>query len=200
MPSLDDLEHVHVETRAEWRAWLASNHRESPGIWLVTWRKAAGRPAPTYDDIVEEALCFGWVDSKTGKVDDIRTKLLVTPRKPGSGWSRPNKERVARLEAARLLAPAGAAVIDAAQADGSWTRLDAVEDLVMPDDLAAAFDRHPGSRRNWEAFPRSPKRGILEWILNAKRPETRAKRVEETARLAARNERANQWPRKPSGG
>jgi len=195
MGALDDLDHVHAETRAQWRTWLRRNHRTSPGIWLVTWRAASGNPVLGNEAICEEAICFGWVDSKPGKVDDVRTRLLITPRKPGAKWSRLNKERVARLEAGGRLAPAGIAVIEAARADGSWSALDAVEDLVVPDDLVAAFVRHPGSRANWDAFPRSAKRGILEWIVGAKKPETRAKRVEETASLAARNERANQWRR-----
>jgi len=195
MGALDDLERIHVETRGQWRTWLRRHHRTSPGVWLVTWRPASGKPVVGYEAICEEAICFGWVDSRPGKVDDARTRLLITPRKPGAKWSRLNKERVARLEADGRLAPAGIAAIDAAKADGSWSALDAVEDLVVPDDLAAAFDRYPGSRACWDAFPRSVRRGILEWIVSAKKPETRAARTEETASLAARNERANQWRR-----
>ena len=126
-------------------------------------------------------------------VDDRRSRLLMTPRKPRSGWSRPNKERIARLEAAGLMSAAGHAAVEAARANGSWTALDAVEALEEPGDLAAALDADPDARRHWDAFPRSAKRGILEWIANAKRPATRAKRVSETARLAGRGERANQW-------
>ena len=196
MGKLDDLGHVQVESRGEWRRWLEANHAAADGIWLVTWRKGAGRAVVPYEDLVEEALCFGWVDSKPGKVDDGRTRLLMTPRRPGSSWSRPNQQRVERLEAAGLMAHAGQAVVEAARADGSWSRLDAVEDLVVPGDLATAFDGHPTSRANWDTFPRSARRGILEWIVTAKKPETRAARVEETAALAARNERANQWPRR----
>jgi uncharacterized protein YdeI (YjbR/CyaY-like superfamily) len=115
------------------------------------------------------------------------------PRKGGSGWSRPNKKRVERMISAGLMTPSGMAKVDAARADGTWTLLDAVENLEVPDDLAAEFDKYPAARANWDAFPRSPKRGILEWIVQAKRPETRAKRIEETARLAQDNIRANQW-------
>jgi len=192
---LDDLDRVHCETRAQWRAWLQRHHGGATGIWLVTWRKSLGRPVLAYDDMDEEALAFGWVDSKGGKVDEQRTRLLFTPRKRGSSWSRPNKLRIAKLEAAGLMTPAGRTAVDAAKADGSWTRLDLVEDLVVPDDLAAAFEAHPGGRERWDDFPRSARRGILEWIVTAKKPDTRANRVEETARLAARGERANQWPR-----
>ncbi|MBA3605452.1 MAG: YdeI/OmpD-associated family protein [Acidimicrobiia bacterium] len=191
--TLEDLERVHMETRAHWRAWLRRNHRRATGVWLVTWRKASGRPVLAYDDIVEEALCFGWIDSKGGSVDADRTRLLLTPRKKGSGWSRPNKMRIEALEATGAMAAPGRAVIEAARADGSWTRLDDVEKLVVPKDLAAAFRTHAGSKQQWDGFPRSVRMAILEWISNAKRPETRAKRIEETARLAAEGERANQW-------
>lgn len=184
---------VHPATRDEWRAWLEANHTRAGGIWLVSYRKAAGKPRVEYEEAVEEALCFGWIDSKGGKVDDERTMLWMSPRKPGSGWSRPNKERVERLMAAGRMAPAGLEKIEAARRDGSWTALNAVEALEVPPDLERAFDAHPHARGHWEAFPRSAKRAILEWISNAKKPETRAARVEETARLANENVRANQW-------
>jgi uncharacterized protein YdeI (YjbR/CyaY-like superfamily) len=185
----------HALTRAEWRAWLAANHAVMSGVWLISYKKASGKPAMSYEESVEEALCFGWVDSKGGKIDDERTMLYFAPRKKGSGWSRPNKERVERLIAAGLMQPAGLEKIEAAKADGSWTLLDAVEALEIPPDLQAALDAHPPAGENFAAFPRSVKRGILEWIVQAKRPETRAQRVEETARLAAENIRANQWRR-----
>ena len=190
MAAADDREWFHAEDRRAWRAWLAANHDSSPGVWLVTWRKASGRPVLSYDNAVTEALAFGWIDTKGGSVDDERTRLMFTPRKRGSGWSRPNKQRIERLEAEGLMTPAGTAVIDAARADGSWTLLDDVEDLVVPEDLAAAFDRHAGSRQQWDAFPPSARKVILGWIVTAKRPETRATRVEQTASMAARGERA----------
>lgn len=186
---------VQVETRAEWRAWLAEHHARAGGVWLVTFKKTSGRPHLPYGEAVEEALCFGWVDSKPGKVDDARTRLYFAPRKKGSGWSRPNKERVDKLVAAGLMTPAGLAKIDAAKADGSWTALDAVENLEVPSDLAAELSKYPDARANFDAFPKSARRGILEWIAGAKTPPTRAKRVEETARLAQDNVRANAWPR-----
>ncbi len=190
----DGRARIHVETRAQWRDWLAANHGESTGVWLVSWKRATGRPAMTYEELVEELLCCGWVDSKAGTLDEQRSMLLVTPRKRGSGWSRPNKERIARLEAAGLMAPAGQRVVDAARADGSWSKLDAVEALEVPDDLAAAFDVHPGSREHWDAFPPSARKAILGWIVQAKRPDTRTRRVTETAECAARGERANERP------
>ena len=152
-----------------------------------------GGPQIGYDESVEQALCFGWVDSRDRTLDDRRTMLWFAPRKARSGWARSNKERIERLTAAGLMEPAGLALVEAAKADGSWTLLDAVEDLVVPDDLAAALDSAPPARAHWEAFPRSVRRSILEWIVHARRPETRARRVAVTAELASRNERANQW-------
>lgn len=181
---------VEVTSRAQWRAWLAEHHAELPGIWLVTYKKAAGDRYLPYADLVEEALCFGWIDGQAQGLDELRSMLLLTPRKKGSGWSRPNKERIERLTAAGLLEPAGQAAIDRAIADGSWTKLDAVENLEEPPDLAAALDAEPDARRHWDAFTRSPKRASLEWLSQAKRPETRAKRIAEIVTLAARNERA----------
>ena len=186
---------VEPASRAAWRAWLAENHASAPHAWLVTRKKATGGQALTYAEAVEEALCVGWVDSVPRTLDAERSMLYFAPRKRGSGWSRPNKERVARLEATGRMLPAGQARVDAAHADGSWTLLDDVENGVVPDDLAAALTVTPGAAEVWAAFPRSARRGILEWIQQAKRPETRARRVAETAEKAARNERANSWPR-----
>jgi uncharacterized protein YdeI (YjbR/CyaY-like superfamily) len=185
-------ERVEVTCREEWRDWLLEHHSSSPGIWLVTYKRPDPRHV-AYDAVVEEALCFGWVDSMPRRVDTERSRLLITPRKPGSKWSRPNKQRVERLERAGAVHASGAAVIAAARADGSWSALDEVEALVEPDDLRRALDADPAARRNWDGFPRSVKRGILEWILDARRRETRERRIGEAAERAAENVRANQW-------
>jgi uncharacterized protein YdeI (YjbR/CyaY-like superfamily) len=181
---------------AQWRTWLRKNHATSAGVFLVSWKAHTGKPRITYDEAVTEALAWGWVDSVAKTVDEDRSMLRYSPRKPTSGWSRPNKVRVERLLAEGRMQPAGQAAIDVAKANGRWDLLDDVENLVVPPDLAAAFDAHPGSAATWAAFPRSVRRGILEWVVQAKRPETRAKRVQETAEKAARGERANQWTRK----
>ena len=186
---------THPLSVADWRVWLETHHPRGEGVWVITYKKAAGKPTLTYDEIVDEAMCFGWVDSTPRKLDDERSMRYVAPRKAGSGWSRVNKERIARLTVEGRMAPAGLAKIAAAKADGSWSLLDVVENMEIPDDLAKAFVRHPGSATHFEAFPRSVKRGILEWIHTAKRAATRAQRIEETARLAAENVRANQWTR-----
>lgn len=192
-----DRPDVPVESIAAWRSWLVEHSPSSAGCWAVTWRKDSGRLVVPYAALVEQALCVGWVDSRPRKVDAERTALLFTPRKAGSGWSRPNKERVVRLRRDGLMLPAGEAVVTAAVADGSWTKLDLVEDLVEPPDLVRALDADPAARTNWDAFPRSAKRGILEWIVQAKREQTRSGRIEQTVAAARVGERANQWSPKP---
>ena len=184
---------IHPLTRAEWRAWLEAHHTRIEGIWLISYKKESGKPRFDYNDAVEEALCFGWVDSKPNKLDDERSSLWFAPRKAGTGWSALNKERTEKLIAAGLMAPAGSAKIVAAKQDGSWYALDEVELLTIPPDLEAALAANGMASQFFNAFPRSVKRSILEWISNAKRLETRAQRIAETARLAAENRRANQW-------
>ena len=189
----DSYDQLVVESRAQWRAWLAAHHATAPGVWLITFKKDSGGPHVPYHDVVEEALAHGWVDSRPRTLDDERSQLLITPRKPTSNWSKANKERIARLEEAGLMASAGRTAVEAAKRNGAWTALDNVEALEEPEDLRAALDASPDARRHWDAFPRSAKRSILEWIGTAKKSETRAKRVAETVDLAARNIRANQW-------
>jgi len=188
-----DLPRVEVASRDEWRDWLARNHAGSGSIWLVTHKKAAGDRHLPYEAIVEEALAFGWIDSRPAKLDAERSMLLISPRKPGSAWSRANKERVERLLAEGRMALAGLAAVEAAKADGSWNALDEVERLAIPPDLAAALAAQPPAEANFAAFPRSAKRGILEWIGSARRPETRAKRVAVTVAEAAAGRPANAW-------
>ena len=181
---------VHPERPAQWQAWLAAHHERTGGVWLVQWKRHTGRPALTYEEAVSEALAWGWVDSTAGTVDADRSKLWFAPRRPRSGWSRPNKERVERLLAEGRMQPAGQRCIDLARANGCWTMLDDVEDLVVPDDLAVALDARPGARTHWDAFPRSPRRAMLAWLVEARRPDTRVRRITEIADRAARNERA----------
>ena len=184
---------IHPKTRAEWRAWLEQHHTQTEGIWLISFKKGTGKPRMENGEAVEEALCFGWIDSKPNKLNDERSMLWFAPRKAGTGWSKINKERVERLVVAGLMTLAGLAKIEAAKRDGSWYALDRVEALEIPPDLRQALAVYETAGKYFDTFPRTVKRSILEWISNAKKPETRAKRVEETARLAAKNIRANQW-------
>ncbi len=184
---------IHPQTIAELRDWLSANHARTEGVWLVLWKKESNRERLDYDALVEEALCFGWIDSKPNKLDEHRSMLWLAPRKAGAGWSRLNKARAEHAIASGKMTPAGLAKIESAKKDGSWSALDDVEALTLPPDLIDALALHAEAAAHFDAFPRSVKRAILEWISNAKTPATREKRISETATRAAVNERANQW-------
>jgi uncharacterized protein YdeI (YjbR/CyaY-like superfamily) len=188
----DHFERLWVADRASWRAWLETHHERDAGIWLVSFKKATGKPRVEYDDAVEEALCFGWIDSLVRTLDDERAMQLFTPRKPRSAWSRPNKIRVERLVSAGLMRPAGLTKIEQARRDGSWDMYAVAESLELPRDLRAALDAGPPrARPNWEAFSPASRRAILWWVHSAKRPETRARRIAQVVSEAARGRRAN---------
>lgn len=180
---------IQPATRAAWRRWLERHHTRDKGVWFVYFKKSSGKQRFTYDDLVEEALCFGWIDGQARALDDERSMLWLSPRKPKSVWSAPNKVRVARVVAAGLMHPAGQAKVDAAKANGSWAALDATDRLDVPDDLAAALAATPKARAHFNAFPATAKKAVLEWVRQAKRPETRARRIAEAAHMAAANER-----------
>jgi uncharacterized protein YdeI (YjbR/CyaY-like superfamily) len=188
--ALDDAPLVHADDRATWRAWLEANHLTATGAWLVTWRPRSGHAFLDYEAAIEEALCFGWVDSTGGRFDDDRGKLYFAPRKPRSVWAATNKARVERLIADGRMTPAGLAAIERAKTNGSWDILDSVERLEVPDDLATALSSRLTAASNFAAFPPSARRMLLGWIATARRPETRAARVTQVADAAARNERA----------
>jgi uncharacterized protein YdeI (YjbR/CyaY-like superfamily) len=181
---------IQLSTRAEWRRWLSRNHQRTQGIWLVSFKKNSGQPGIRYEEAVEEALCFGWIDSLPKKLDDLRWQQWYSPRKPKSVWSKINKERIERLIASGKMRPPGLQKIEAAKADGSWTALDSAEALEIPPDLAAAFRANPPALGYFDAFPRSVKRGLLGYLSAAKRPETRAKRIQVLVEKAAANRRA----------
>lgn len=170
-------EHIDMLNRAEWRAWLAANHATSPGVWLIYWKKAGGPGRLSYAEAVEEALCFGWIDSRPGRVDDVRTKITMTPRKAGSAWSTVNKERVERLLGAGLMTPAGQAKIDAGKRDGSWDLYDQIEHLTPPGDLSIALAADEAAGAGYTALSPSRRKAILLWVATAKQPATRARRI-----------------------
>ena len=179
-----------VESAAQWRAWLAEHAATSRGCWCVTWKNRSGRPAVAYEEVVLELLAVGCIGATARAVDAERSAVWCTSRKPGSGWSRPNKRRVALLQEQGLIRPAGQAVLHAAVADGSWTLLDDVEALLVPPDLAAALAEVPEAQATWQGFTRSATRAALEWVVLAKRPATRQSRITAVVQAAARGERA----------
>jgi uncharacterized protein YdeI (YjbR/CyaY-like superfamily) len=180
----------HAESRAQWRAWLVANHDSARGVWLCSWRSTTGRPTCAYPAAVEEAICFGWIDSTVNTIDDDRALQLMTPRKPKSSWTRLNRQRVVDMEAAGLMADAGRHAVEIAKANGWWTIYDAVEDLIEPDDLAAALDAAPTARIEWDGFPPSARKMMLWWVISAGRPDTRTRRIATVVEQAARGRRA----------
>jgi uncharacterized protein YdeI (YjbR/CyaY-like superfamily) len=187
--ALDELELLEPRDRDEWRRWLESNHVRAARIWVAIGKKGSKSTSLRYEQAVEEALCFGWIDGVMRAMDGERFRQLFARRKARGTWSRSNKERVAQLEAQGRMTPAGRAAIELAQANGSWSRLDEVEDLVEPEDLAAALASEPEACRNFDAFPASARKAFLYWISGVKSPQKRAERVAGTVRLATENRR-----------
>lgn len=182
---IDEREQRPFATRAAWRRWLRSNHASASGVWLQFYRKNAALASVTYTEAVEEALCFGWIDSLVKSLDDQSYVQLFTPRKQKSPWSRSNKERVERLMAAGLMTAAGLEKIELARRNGSWESLDSVEALEVPDDLRRAFARNRKARENFEKLSPSRKKQLLYRVNGARRPETRRKRIREVVAAAA---------------
>lgn len=193
MGKLDDAEQVTFDSVAALRDWLERHHTRTDGIWCVTYKKADLARFVATTDIVDQCLCFGWVDSLTRSKDDACTMLYICPRNPKSNWSRVNKDKTACLEIRGMMTDAGRAVIDRAKSNGTWTALDDVENLVIPADLQVAFDKVQGAQATWDSFPRSVKRGALEILLNAKRPTTRTTRIDTIVNDSAAGRRPFQW-------
>ena len=210
-PREDGVKTYYAPDRAAWRAWLAEHHATEKSVWLIIYRKKSNTPSGVppngpsprwvppsgmppsvyYDEAVDEALCFGWIDSKPNKRDEQSYYQYFSPRNPKSNWSQINKEKVRRLTAENRMAPAGLAMVKLAKETSTWTALEDVDNLVVPPDLQEALDQNPTAYEYWQQFPPSTRRGILEWIFSAKRPETRHRRIEKTVQQAAQNIRAN---------
>jgi uncharacterized protein YdeI (YjbR/CyaY-like superfamily) len=185
-----DFPIYHPADLAAWRAWLAANGETVRGVWVASWRKASGRDPVPYSDLVEEAIAYGWIDSTVNTLDDERGLQLMTPRKPKSGWTRLNRQRVATLEAQGRMTDAGRRAVEVARTNGSWTIYDAVEDLFEPADLAEALDARPAARTAWDTFPPSARKQMLWWVISSARPETRAARIAKLVSEAAAGRRA----------
>ncbi|HOZ86193.1 MAG TPA: YdeI/OmpD-associated family protein [Bacteroidia bacterium] len=186
-------ETFYPKNRQEWRKWLQKNHAVKDSVWLVYYKKNTGMPTITWSDAVDEALCFGWIDSKARPVDDETFIHFFCKRKAKGTWSKINKEKIERLSKEKLMTPAGLAVIAAAKNNGSWTILDEVEELIIPKDLAKAFRSRPGSKAFFLSLSKSVKKMMLSWLVLAKREETRQKRIDEIAEHAAQHLKPKQF-------
>lgn len=185
-----DYETVEVTSSTELRQWFEVHHQQPASIWLVTYKKAVPDKYLSAQAVLDEALCFGWIDGRRRKLDDQRTLQLLSPRKTGH-WSKTYKDRVAQLTAAGRMHPAGLAAVAAAKASGMWDFLNDVDALIVPTDLAEALAAQPPALAHYSAFPPSAQRDILRWIKLAKTTTTRSKRIQKTVALAAENKRAS---------
>ena len=195
--ALDELDEVYAANRGEWRRWLRKNHTKSPGIWLVYFKQGTGKPSVTYAEAVEEALCFGWIDSKVQKLDDQRYRQVYTPRKPKSVWSALNKRRIASMIEQKLMTGAGLKAIEIARANGSWESLDRVEALEMPEDFSAALDANTQAKANFAKLSPGYRKLVFYRINGAKTEPTRAKRVAEAVQMLAENRKPGMAPAAP---
>jgi uncharacterized protein YdeI (YjbR/CyaY-like superfamily) len=178
---------ILAPSRSAWREWLANYHDTEKSVWLIIYKKESGIPSVYYPEAVDEALCFGWVDSSIAKRDEKSYYQYFAKRNPKSNWSKVNKNKIEYLSQQGLIHPAGIAMVELAKKTGTWMALEDVDNLVVPKEMQLLLENQPQAQKNWEAFPASTRRGILEWIFNAKKPETKTKRIHETVTLAAQN-------------
>lgn len=187
---MDRFQRVEITSRDDLHRWLLENHTQTESIWLVVYKKHVTEKHVNHWDIVDEGLCFGWIDSRVAKLDEDRSLLLFSPRKPKSAWSRVNKGRLERLFAEERMQPTGLRAIEIAKENGSWERIDQATTDEPPQDFLEALNASEAAKASWSSFPPSSRRAILEWILMAKKPETRANRIRETVEKAEKGLRA----------
>lgn len=192
----DGIKTFYATSQKEWRNWLNKNHKSEKSVWLIIYKKETNIPSVYYSEAVDQALCFGWIDSKPNKRDEQSYYQFFSKRNPKSNWSKVNKLKVEKLTEKKLMHQAGCEMIDIAKQNGTWDALNEIEKIVLPEDFKLLLDKNKTAFEHWENFSRSSKRGILEWIINARKPETRKKRMEETVSLAEKNIKANHYTQK----
>lgn len=193
MAPVNERKTISINSSAEWRTWLEANHQTEQSIWVICNTVKSNLPVARWSDLVDESLCFGWIDSTRKPIDQYSFMQLFSKRKPNSTWSKINKEKIARLIENNLMKEAGYETIRRAQENGSWNILDSVEELIIPDDLEEAFKINIGSKDYFLSLSKSMKKMMLHWIVFAKRPETRKKRIDEIVTHAARKEKPKRF-------
>jgi len=184
---MEKRKEIYFKNRIEWREWLSINHNSSKGVYLIFYKLSSEKESMRWEEAVKEALCYGWIDSVAKKIDDEKRKQLFTPRKPKSGWSKLNKDRIKKLIANNLLHESGLQKIKIAKKDGSWSIRDNAENLIIPNDLKKKFDKNKIAFKNFQAFSKSYKKAYLHWLYSAKREETRKKQLIEIINLCEQN-------------
>jgi uncharacterized protein YdeI (YjbR/CyaY-like superfamily) len=188
-----ETETFYPKNRHEWRQWLQEHHVDKASVWVVMYKKQSGKPSILWTDAVDEALCFGWIDSLKKSVDSESSIQFFSKRKSKSGWSKINKDKIIRLIEDGQMTAAGLATIETAKQNGTWTMLDTVEELLIPEDLEKAFKNHPGADEYFLSLSKSIRKMMLQWLVLAKRPETRQNRINEIAELAGKKMKPKQF-------
>lgn len=191
--SSKQIETYCPNSRTAWRKWLEKNHQSKQAVWLVYYKSSTKVASLSWSEAVDEALCFGWIDSTKKTIDDKSYKQYFSKRKPDSTWSKINKEKVAILIQNKQMVQAGYESIERAKQNGSWSRMDEVENLTVPEDLKISLNKNESAMQYFSDQSRSIKRAMLAWVVLAKRPETRKKRIGEIARLAAKGKKPKQF-------
>lgn len=191
--AIQENELFYPETQQQWRDWLAENHVQKESVWLIYYKKSAKKPTISWSNAVDEALCFGWIDSVQKKLDDERSIQFFSKRKPKSTWSKINKEKVIKLIEAGQMTDAGLKCIEIAKQNGSWEILDSVEALAIPIDLEIELKSKPNAMDYFLSLSKSTRKAMLQWLVLAKRPETRQKRIAEIAELAEIRQKPKQF-------
>lgn len=187
--------HFYPESPSHWREWLAENHVQYESVWVIFYKKSTGKPTLSWSEAVDEALCFGWIDSVKRTLDEERSIQFFSKRKAKSTWSKINKDKIEKLNAAGKMEQAGWAIIELAKVNRSWNLLDEVEELIIPEDLALQFEQKPAAHSYYSALTKSHKKMLLQWLVLAKRPETRQKRIDEIISSAEANVKPSILPK-----
>jgi uncharacterized protein YdeI (YjbR/CyaY-like superfamily) len=188
MGTFEGVKTFYPKSRAEWRRWLARYSEIENRIYLIVYHKKSGKPSVGFQEAIDEAICFGWIDSKGKKRDRDSSYWCFSRRNPKSTWGRTSRERAARMIQSGLMTDRGLAMIELAKRTGTWEAYADAENLLVPSDLQQRLENNPKAQRNFESFAPSSKRIVLQWIAAAKRPETRERRIKRTVELAEHNE------------
>tara|TARA_R110000868_G_scaffold37111_14_gene131610 strand:+ start:19881 stop:20456 length:576 start_codon:yes stop_codon:yes gene_type:complete len=190
---MKDVEDFSPKNKKDWRKWLELNHKSKDAVWVIFYKKKSPRHNLSWSESVDIALCFGWIDSTKRPIDEEKYKQYFSKRKAKSNWSKINKDKVKTLIDQGLMEEEGYNSIEIAKENGSWTFLDGVENLVVPEDLKLELTNHKGSMEYFESLSKSAKKILLYWVLSAKRKETRQKRILEIAEEASKNLKPKQF-------
>ncbi|MBT32187.1 MAG: hypothetical protein CMO01_21205 [Thalassobius sp.] len=188
-----DIETFYPQSQSDWRKWLEKNHQSKQSVWLVQFKSSTKIASISWSEAVDEALCFGWIDSTRKTIDEKRYMQYFTKRKPNSAWSKINKEKVAKLIKNNRMTKSGLDSIDIAKQNGSWSMLDEVEALVVPEDLEKELANYEDAKEFFEGLSKSAKKILLHWVMSAKRPETRQKRILEIVQNASKKLKPKQF-------